>query len=555
MKVSVLAFFLILNVSIVSYAETKKEKTLPLFTWDLLWAGSWYNSFKTETASTNPQEDVSGEGDSTSDSTSDSTLIDSLFAGGTLSNRGNLTLSLPMQDLSLRFLATDKRLLPPSEDDGKAGFNPALGLYHQGSGSRILYGVQSEYGLPARINNVWIRSAPFIESRQPSSRDLKAEPSASDKNETYLYLGLPGNLLQSFDAFAYAALDDKWNPAFGGGVGWINGGTANGGTANGLVGRFLADAELRLEGFYAKKVLPPRKASAWFSSAPPLPERDFHIYGLSAFFYLPNFAFASDWAYSETFAWGSGLYGNAALRIGNKPWRFSLAADGAMGRFADRGGSTAGEAFRVAAKGERFWPRSGLLRFQGTLRSPGPLEGFNRGNLSVYFRPSAPNAAERRASPNRIRFSRASLSFNRDARKPEKSTETISANAAFSAGPLSSVFSGSFHSLSCLSDETLAFPLFGFPVFESFDSFEISGELAWRPNLGSAALDLRTRLGYTVRAEKDPLWGLSVNGSVRTGKWGRVGLKIASTDFPEKWNYTMSWRFAYGGNLPPPKRD
>ena len=479
--------------------NAKKPEMPPLFTWDFYWAGSWYKSIKMQDG------DIQGE---------------DLFSGGTFFNRANFTLGMPVLDLSLRFLATDKRLLPPEEDDGKAGFNAGLGLYHHASGSRFLYGVQSEYGLPARVRNVWLRSAPFMESRSPSSRDLKTEPSAQDRPETFLYLALP--YIHGFSAFASAALDEELNPALGAGFGLA-----------------AAGGELRLEGFYTGKTLPPRKASTWFSASPSLPEREFDIYAIGMIFNVSRFAFATDWTISETFAWGRGVYGNFALRFGNKPWRFSLAGDGASNRFADRNGAMAGAGFRLAARGERFWPRSGLLRFQGTIRSPGPEETFNRGNFSVYFRPSAPSAAERRANARPIRFTRASIGFNRDARNTKKVSDSMDMLAAFNFGPISSVFSCSLHSLSRLDEKGDAMSMFHFPVFENFESFRISGELGWKPGI----LDLRTRLGYTIRAEKDPIWDLSFNCSVRPGRWGRIGLKIASADFPEKWEYTLSWRF------------
>jgi hypothetical protein len=448
--------------------------------------------------------------------------------GGTLYNRGNFVLGVPKLDMSFRVQTTDKRVIPPEENDGKAGFNPGVGIYHHATGSRLLYGVQSEYGLSARINNVWLRSVPFIEARQPSSRDLKAEPSAQDKSEAYLYLDLPDNVLRPFDAFLSAAVDGEFDPAFGGGLVWDGPG-----------------ADIRLEGFYTRKELSPRNASSWFSSAPPLPERDFDIYALSASYIFPTVAFATDWAFSETFAWGRGVYGNFAIRYGNKPWRFSLAGDGAGSRFADRGGSTAGGGIRLAAKGERFWPRSGLLRLQGTVRSSGLGEGLNRGGFSAYFRPSAPTAAAKRNDPFRVRFSRSSLSINRDARNPEKTTDTLDALAGFNLGPFTTVFSFSLHNISHL-DEDAASPLFGAPFFEAFDSFRLSGELGWKPpKFRFGSLDLKARLGYTIREGKKNLWEPSLNCSFKPGKWGRLSLKIASTDFPEKWNYTLSWRLVY----------
>ena len=496
---AVVFIFALGGFPVMGAEKPKKPGEDSLFTWNLLWTGSWYKSIKT------PDGDFPGTAD--------------LFADGTLYNRGNFTLGLPKPDLALRLLATDKRLLPLNEDDGKAGFNPGLGIYHHGSGSRFLRGVQSEYGLPARVNNIWLRSAPFMESRSPSSRDLKTEPSARDKPESYLYLALPQKGI--FGAFASAALDDELNPAFGGGLGLA-----------------VQKTELRIEGFYTQKKLPPRSVSTWFSSTPPLPERNFDIYALGLFFNSPNAAFATDWALSETFAWGRGVYGNAALRLGNKPWRFSLAGDGAGNRFADRGGSMAGPGFRAAAKAEHFWPRSGLLRIQSTLRSPGLEEVFNRANLSIYFRPSAPTAAQKKRNTFPVRLSRASISLNRDARNPEKTADTLDALAGFYFGPLSTVFSCSLHSVSTLDREGKIKPLFQTPAFEDYESFKVACELGLKPGI----FDLRTKLGYTARAKKAPLWEPSLNVSVKPGKWGRIGLKIASTDFPEKWNYTFSWR-------------
>jgi len=482
-----------------------KKPSLPLFTWDLLWTGSWYKSIPRAESGFPAAADI--------------------FPGGTLFNRGDLHLDLRQQDISLRFLATDKRVLPPEEKNTKAGFNPGLGIYHTASGSRFLHGVQSEYGLPARVNNVWIRSVPFMESRSPSSRDLKTEPAAKDESASYLYLALPPALLPGFNAFASAGLDAQQNPSLGGGIGLGGSG-----------------AEMRLEGFYTQKELSPRKISTWFSEAPPLPERDFRFYAAGMMFNSKQAAFAADWAWSQMFAWGRGVYGNFALRLGNKPWRFSLAGDGAGSRFAGKDGSTLGAGFRVAARGERFWSRSGYLRFQSILRAPFPGEDFERGSLSFYFRPSAPSAKERRENTFPIRFSRASLGYSRDARTPEKTADTLDALLGFNLGIFSTVFSCTLHSLSSLEEGGPPL-LFQSPVFETFESVRVTGELGWSHGI----LNLKTKLGYTARAEKDSIWELTLNASLRPGRWGRVSLNVAATDFPEKWNYTLSWRFLLNG--------
>lgn len=497
-------FFVCAGAPCMGGEKEKKTEADPFFIWDLNWTGSYYNSIKTPGG-----ELPDGE---------------SIISGGTFFNRGNLSLLLPSLDLSLRFLATDKRLLPPEENDGKAGFNPGAGFYHHGSGSRFLYGVQNEFGLPARMKNVWLRSAPFIDSRSPSSRDLKIEPSAQDRPESFLLLALPA--FYGFSAFASAALDEDLNPAFGGGLGF------------GSITESFGPIDLRLEGFYTRKTLAQRKISSWFSASPPLPERDFHIYALGMIFTSPNFSFASDWALSETFAWGRGVYANFALRLGHKPWRFSLAGDGAASRFADRSGYASGAGFRLAARVERYWTRSGLLRIQGTIRSPGIKEDFNRGSFSFYFRPSAPSAAEKRNNPWAFRFSRLSIGLNRDARNIEKSADRLEALAAFNFYIFSFSLSGTLNCLSCLDADNRIAPLFQLPLLEDFASFKISGELGLKLYI----FDIRTRLAYTFRAEKDSIREPSISITARPGKWGRFGLRFAYTDFPDKWNYTLSWR-------------
>jgi len=234
--------------------------------------------------------------------------------------------------------------------------------------------------------------------------------------------------------------------------------------------------------------------------------------------------------------------------MGHRPWRLSLAGDGVGGRFADRSGATTNTGFRLAARGERFWPRSGLLRFQCNLRSSSLEEAFDRGSFSIYYRPSAPTAAARRQNTSLIRFTRASLSLNRDARNKDKTADTLNALSAFNVGPFSTVFTFALNNNSSLGGD--GENLFQYPLFETFESFKAGGELIWRaPNLrigeivSAGSFELRTRLGYTVRADKDPILDFSVNCSFRPGRWGRVSLRIASTDFPEKWNYSLSWRF------------
>ncbi|MCL2007513.1 MAG: hypothetical protein FWG77_05450 [Treponema sp.] len=465
--------------------------SLPFFNWTLLWTGSFSNSLRTEEAET--------------------VGLEELFEEATLYNRGDLRLNFPRQDFSVRLLATDKRDLPLTEDDGRAGFNPGLGLYHRGSGSRVLYGVLNEYGLPARVSNIWARGLPFTDSRSPSSSDLKVEPSARDTPATYLYLGLPQNWRPfGIDAFFSGSLDEELNASFGGGLGLES-----------------STSHLRLETFYTRRELPERRASAWFSSSPSLPERDSSIFALALMYNSPILGLATDLAFSETFAYGRGTYGSAALRLGHRPWRLSLSADTGTGRFVDRNGAAIAEGLRLGLRLEHFLPRSGLLRIRGSLRGESPKEIFERINFSAYYRHPGLTAAQRRALDGNFsfRFSRASISFNRDARNPEKISDSFSGMTAFQLGPINTVFN-------CTLSNTSM----------NFDSLRFTCEIGIRPITRLGTIDLGTRVGYTFRAERDPVFEFSANCSVRPGRWGRIGIRIASPDFPGRWNYSLSWR-------------
>jgi hypothetical protein len=432
---------------------------------------------------------------------------------------------MPRQDLALRFQLLDKRQGKFWKPDEKAIFNPGAGLYYGGEGgfgfigpSRILWGIQDEYGLPARIYNVWAKSVPYVEYHKPASRELKTETSSTKKPETHVYLGLP--VLGPFSGYAMVNIDEELDPAYGGGAEL----------------RWDKSGMFRLEGFYTRKKLAPRKAQSWFSSSPPLPERDFRIYALGTVLNTPAFAFASDLAYSETFAYGRDLYTNVALRFGSRPWRFSIAADGTGSRFVGRDGTAVKEGFRTGGRLERLGARSGLFRISGDFRGPGLGEPFEQGSVSFYLRPSSRTTKKNAVSQG---LSRVSFSLSRDGRTREKTKDSAEASLGFNLGPFRTVFSGVYTALTVFDSGDNPFPLPLSPAFGTYDSAKVSGEISWSPGI----FQLRTKWGYTMRKEKESVWDASLYGSARIGKHNRLSLKIAAPVFPKEWNYTLSWRF------------
>ncbi|MDR2160260.1 MAG: hypothetical protein LBP23_09385 [Treponema sp.] len=498
------------------FADTEEPaRSPPFFGWTLLWAGSW-------------------EGKSPA-------------APGNLINRGDLRLSLPWYSLALRTQLVDKRpgdfsSLPwKSPEAGNTAFSG--GLYHQTTGSRVLYGILDEWGLPSRLRNPWVRAVPFPEYHQPSAADLKNESSSTGTAEGYLYLGSPqwGPLRLS----GFARIGEEHNPGLGGG----------------LELRPVKKTDLRLEFFFTEKTLPPRKTSTWFSADPPLPERDFRLYGLGLLADFPFFVLSGDGAVSETFAFGRDFYANLGIRAGNKPWRLSLAADGAGKRYIGRDGSAPGPGFRSAGKLEWYGKRGSLFRLGTSLRSREWGEAFYRSSTSLYYRfPGRPGGGKKTGSllndfPLSLR--RLSLSAERNAADLRKVTDSLDTSLGLAlypaalfpgaAGRIAGLQAPFFFSLSFSVDGSFSQgetamgelpPPYPVPAGSyRFESAKTSGEISWSPG----SLQFRTRLGYGVKKGKEGIWETSASAALRL-RPGRLGVKISSPDFPEKWEYTVSWR-------------
>jgi hypothetical protein len=517
----------------------------PLFTWDLLWTGSWEESKN-------------------------------------LLNRGDLRLGLTPPGLLLRGQFLDKRpfnfeLEPPWGDPSRGISAGSAGLYHKATGSRLLYGILDEWGLPARVRSPWIRSAPYTENHKPIMADLRTTTSTTKKDEAYLYLSSPRlNLNDEMTARGFGsaqftvmdAVEGEFTPAFSGG----------------LEALLWKDTELLAEGFYTGAELPAHGSSSWFSDPPPLPDRDFRLGAAALQLNMPYVSFTSDWAWSETFAWGSGVYGNAGIFLsppfawnrGTKPgkpgpWSLSLAADGMSECYIGRDGTSPGGGLRTAGKIEWKGMRSSLFKVHTTLRGPALDEPFERSSSGIYYRFPAPaanvaaNAAHSGKFP--LRLSRISLNADRNASDLKKIHDDIDGALGLSLSlprmwvppallpasarkvknprpqsyPLSINLSATVKTLGSAAEVPPPYPFLpinaeqGAPM--GFDSAKASGELLWSPGI----FQFRTRWGYTAYAKKDDQWDGSVSAAVRF-KHGRFSAKFAWPVLPEKWNCTLSWR-------------
>jgi hypothetical protein len=387
--------------------------------------------------------------------------------------------------------------------------------------------------------------------------DIKTVSSSAKEAETYLYLSSPVlSLFPNLRLRGFASAQtgtEEFRPDLSGG----------------LDAGFGKNMSLTLETFYTGSTLAPTKSSSWFSDSPPLPQREFDLYALGLLFASPFVSVSSDWTYSETFAFGKDMYGNLGIRITplfpaktgktskiGRPLSISLAVDGAGKRFSGRDGASHGAGFRGAGKIEWKGAYSSLLRINTTLRGPGFGEDFDRSSTGFYYRFPAPKSAKANSNALPVRLTRVSLTLDRNAANSQKISDGFKGGLGlsvhlppvpgFSGGsaaskskaklnPLGIDLSGSVKFLSSSTEAPFPYPIPLQPW--DFDSAAADCELSWSPLF----FQFKTKWGYTAYAKKEGAWDASFSAAVRF-KHGRFSLKTASPDFPDKWNFTFSWR-------------
>jgi len=484
-----------------------------LFDWGILWSGSW-------------EEGTSA-------------LSDEPVLAGALQNRAEIKLYFLPPALTLRAQALDRRkidfsLEPPWGNSESGVTNFTGGFYHKPTGSRLLYGVLDEWGLPARLRNAWIRSPPFAENHKPIIADLKTTASSTKEDEIYLYLSSP--FINIFPGIKFRGFVSAQNEIFSDESFVFAPAVSAGMDLN-----FPKKNNLNIEAFYYGKTLAPLKAGKWFSETPPLPEREFTLLAGAFLFTCPDFSVSSDFALSETFAWGTDIYANLGVSFSpllpfgtrERPLLISLAADTAGDRFVNRDGVNLKEGFRSAAKIEWRSMYSSLFRLNMTFRAPAFGEEFNRASAGIYYR--FPSSAR---DTGVFRMTRVSFSAGRNSENLLKIEDSFSAALGININPrkygIRSVFGINLSgSLNGLTDEN-----------ESWDwrTADAGLEFIWSPNFKKLpGFQLRTKVGCNFFSDKDEKWDFSINSSIRF-KNGRISLKAASPDFPEKWNWSITWR-------------
>ena len=478
----------------------------------------------------------------------------------TFNNRGDIRFSFLPVGLELRAEVLDKHTLnfelDAPWDNGKGITNFTGGIYHKPTSSRVLFGVLDEWGLSARIRNPWIRSPPYAENYKPLMADIKTVPSGTKEDEAYLYLSSPSlNLFSNFEFRGFVSAQtelDEFSPALSGG----------------LDVDFSKKTGLLLEFFYTGVTLPPTNSSTWFSQPPSLPQRDFRLYAGGILFNSPFITVSGDFAHSQTFAWGTDIYANFGVcitpllfktaRTTNqaRPLSLSFVMDGAGERFVYRDGADHGAGIRGAGKIEWKGKGSSLFRINTVLRGPGFGEEFNRSSSGIYYRFPAAN----KNSPP-VRFTRLSMTVDRNAENPEKISDKLSGNMGISIrlpkvlknSTFGINFSGSINGLAESTENPFAYPIpqaADLSPYWIFHAANASCELIWSsgsikfPRISKYPMNFqfKNKFGYAAFDNKDDIWDVSFSFSY-SFKQGRLSVKAESPDFPEKWDWNISWRF------------
>jgi hypothetical protein len=481
-------------------------------------------------------------------------VISPLFAGswengGNLSTRAQIMLEMPSSGLSFRIQYTDRRktsswnaFTESFDGNGLAAFSG--GIYHEPTGSRFLYGMITTSGLAARISNPRLKGLPFEESRVASQSELKTESSSTALPAFYLHLASPE--LEPFSkfrikAFGAVSLESEGEPGS-----TLSFSPGKGAFTTGTIVSFSRNSWTRLEAYYTEGTIPPRTPSTWFSFKPALPERDFRVYAGSVTLHFPGFGLAADGAWSETFAYGRGFYGNLGLRFGDRPWRLSLAADGSGSRYVGPAGGENGAELRFAARLERRGKRSSLFRLEALARAaetednaPGGLWELakrpNRYSFGLYYRPQPDGGS--------FGFRNVSFSIKTDSRVPEKESagaEAFVSLRLFRLGLDSRIGVSGLKK----NPEENPEPYQVFPGTLSlgpyhFDSLRLHESFVWNRDF----FQCKTGFGYNAEMKAAGLstfWDTSLALTLK-GKHGWFSLKISSPEFPDDWEYTLSW--------------
>ncbi|MDR0910148.1 MAG: hypothetical protein LBM77_10330 [Spirochaetaceae bacterium] len=271
--------------------------------------------------------------------------------------------SLEMSGIKGRLLLNDAR---PSAfwekttwESGAGQSGLGLGLYHRGSGSRLLYGALNNAGLPARLANPFSGNVHWASSYKATESELKKEASRKETEIYGLFSSPWWTLPQDIKIMGFAQIQTEFEQRISYDAG------------SELI---FSDAKgrrqhLGIEFFNQFSTLEALKATGWFSKTYPLPQRRSNIYGGHAFYLFPGLEIQADGAISETEFWGRGCFGSTAVEFNSKlapfipwNWKLHLAIEGINDHFTDAKGKSGKGGIRGGLKYEHLLKKSETYR-------------------------------------------------------------------------------------------------------------------------------------------------------------------------------------------------
>ena len=435
-------------------------------------------------------------------------------------NRTDLKLGVPGLGLILRGQLVDRHPPPWSDPVIIPSTAFGAGLYHTGTGSRLLYGIITEAGPAARLKNIWNRGSPFQVNHVPGSGDLSTAPSSSKQPGGYLYLGSPR--WGPVRLFSSVYLKHNLDLVFSAGAGIF----------------FSKRVWLTAEGLYTEQNLPEYPPVSWFSVPPWLPERVSRLYAGSVNFSSPGFGLSGDAGFSQTYARGNGWCGDVCLRLGNRPWRIQVSLDGVSGLFVDPEGSAVKVGIRAGLLGE-IWGKSGsYAKLNGGVSGPGFDDPLSKTALSfTYYFPMWKDMP--------VRPSRGSFSLERSPDGDDGAGTAAGASFSLFFGPVLAVSSFSIRGNN--RGNSKAFPLF--TDFTEWDSLCFSQELQYRYTVWSFKTKFTYLLEEKRKTGKTPVYGLSFYASAYWS-WGRLSAGLNFDNVPGDWSYTINWQLRKNIEIP-----
>lgn len=436
-------------------------------------------------------------------------------------NRLDLKLGVPKLGLLFRGQLIDKRSVPFKETDGAV--LPALGtaMYHTGTGSRFLYGNIDETGLSARLKNIWLHGTPLQTNHSPSSSDLTTAPSSTKEPGFFFYLGSPRwGPLRLFSSIYF---EDDLKPLYLAGIDYF----------------FSPKIWIKIEGLFTEQIAGARQPSTWFAEEFWLPERRSRLFGGSINFNHPFWGISGDAAYSETFAFGKGVYADTSFRIGHRPWRFQAGFDMVSGAFTDREGKIADNGMRAGLQFEVWGKAGAFFKMSANVQGPKFGSALAKSRLAAsYYFPAPKNLF--------VRISR--IHFNLDGNSLLQSEPGSTAKAGFGLyiGPVLATSEFSIHGDDAQNENAL-------PRIEDFISWNmlsISEELQYRVSIWA----FRTKFTYSLEEKKHgKVDSYALQFYIAANwKWGKVSGTLRFNDIPNDWTFTIRCqlknRFFFGGD-------